>query len=433
MNRPRTNKPETSFDFMLEQLENRQMLAGNVVATLNDAGDLKISGDDLDNDVFVIFEEGQISVSGENGTTVNGKSFESFFAEELRDVTIRMRDGDDSLNITAGSPMMRNVTVDMGTGVDSLTSGGLNTSGNVSLKLGSGKKGSEQSLTLRGSHASSERMIGGNLTITGGADRDVLMVGDDSGIAQVAGKTSINMGGGANEVKVENLQGQNNLKIGGGSGEDVVILTGDDWEIAANVSINTGAGVDDVTLELKGGDFDNPNIAFVVGGNAKINTGGAADDVTLNNFQTEGNLNIKIGSGDKDGDQRLSISGGDVGSTPLAGGSLTVTGGANRDVVLFTGYLEATYSDVNIRAGGGNDFVAVQGIKNSGTVVEDGLKIDMGGGDDVVVMDQVSARPDTILIGGNGFDELMTNSEFDLKMRGFESVVPFFDEADTLF
>ena len=61
-----------SLHFEIESLESRHMLAGTVVASISNAGNLTINGDSADNYIFVEFNDnGEVVVTGNEGTTVD--------------------------------------------------------------------------------------------------------------------------------------------------------------------------------------------------------------------------------------------------------------------------------------------------------------------------------------------------------------------------
>jgi hypothetical protein len=96
--RPRRSRQQQ----MVETLESRTLLAGNVTAVVED-GDLRITGDAEDNLVDVMVVNGDIVVQGVDGTTVNGSSdpFVAFAGTTTiaGDLEARLRGGDDTLRL----------------------------------------------------------------------------------------------------------------------------------------------------------------------------------------------------------------------------------------------------------------------------------------------------------------------------------------------
>src|SRR5690349_12738266 len=93
----------------LESLETRQVLSGDVTASL-DSGALIITGDDLSNNVVISAGagEGEITISGgkiagqaASETTVNGELAPLTLAGFSGEIHLNMQGGDDQVLITA--------------------------------------------------------------------------------------------------------------------------------------------------------------------------------------------------------------------------------------------------------------------------------------------------------------------------------------------
>ena len=93
--------PTGRIEFQLESLESREMMAGNVRAVLTGGGDLRVTGDGQNNVVQIsTVIPGFVTISGDNGTTINGDAFVNIslaeFAGSLADdVIVNLRGGDD--------------------------------------------------------------------------------------------------------------------------------------------------------------------------------------------------------------------------------------------------------------------------------------------------------------------------------------------------
>jgi hypothetical protein len=85
-----------------EQLEGRDLLAGNVIAALS-GGNLRIKGDALDNEIRIGITDGDLVVEGINGTTVNdlGVPFIAVAGSDTvpRSLVVTLNSGDDCLLI----------------------------------------------------------------------------------------------------------------------------------------------------------------------------------------------------------------------------------------------------------------------------------------------------------------------------------------------
>ena len=81
----------------VEQLEKRQLLAGTVFATVSPTGNLIVNGDGNDNDITVVVDQaGFASVTGNDGESIVTRGLDQIVT---RNVTIRLKGGDDSLLI----------------------------------------------------------------------------------------------------------------------------------------------------------------------------------------------------------------------------------------------------------------------------------------------------------------------------------------------
>jgi hypothetical protein len=102
-----------------QQLELRQLMAGNVVVSLQ-ANSLVVSGDGAANQIQLSgTPDGRVRVTGLTGTNINSGTADFVVDVPVRDVTIQMGNGDDSVDIenlvTTGF-----LNIDLGSGNDSL-------------------------------------------------------------------------------------------------------------------------------------------------------------------------------------------------------------------------------------------------------------------------------------------------------------------------
>jgi hypothetical protein len=157
--RPRRSCPQQ----IVEPLESRTLLAGNVTAVVDD-GDLTLTGDADDNLVDVMVVNGDIVVQGVDGTTINGSSdpFVAFAGTTTiaGDFKARLGSGDDTLRLfgpltVAGTTHVRDhrgatrlgiteatfegdVRVSTGRDADELSIAGSTFAGDLKIKSGSG-------------------------------------------------------------------------------------------------------------------------------------------------------------------------------------------------------------------------------------------------------------------------------------------------------
>jgi hypothetical protein len=248
--------------FGFEKLEDRQLMAANVVASMgghlasravpaNVAGNvtaaivnhgLTLTGDS-GNDQIEITQIGTnlFEVTGENGTTVNGKANQTF--SFTGNISANFKGGNDGLSLNG-----------------TLSSGGYMTlPGSLTVVLGDGNNG----LVLQNT------TVSGNLSVTGGSGADDVYF-YYSGVGLGANNDcSINLGAGANTIVTDYLRVQRDLLITDlSSSGDFMLLQG--VSAGRNVNIQTGSGSDDITI-------DN----FFAKNDLNISTGGGNDYLTL--------------------------------------------------------------------------------------------------------------------------------------------------------
>ena len=249
-----------------EKLEDRQLMAANVVASMgghltssavpaNIAGNvtaavvnhgLTLTGDNGSNQIEITqVGANQFEVIGENGTTVNGKANQTFSI--TGNIIANFKSGDDGLGLD---------------GTDS--SGGYMTlPGSLNVVLGDGKNFFGVDNTT----------VSGNLSVSGGSGADELnLFYSGVGLGNVNGGSndcSINLGAGANTITTDYLRVQRDLLINDiSSSGDLMLLQG--VSAGRNVNIQTGNGSDDITI-------DN----FFAKNDLNISTGGGNDYVVL--------------------------------------------------------------------------------------------------------------------------------------------------------
>jgi hypothetical protein len=301
-----------------EMLEDKAMLAGDVIAAIDTDGNLTISGDNRANAVEIsATAEGNLVITGIDDTTVtfNGQTTAAGEAVDLGsvtgDVTIDLHGGDDSVSISGGAE-------------------------------------------VEGEAAESLR-LGGKLTIIGGNGQDKIVFDN----VDVADELHIDTGAGNDAIDL-NAVAAASVKVDTGRGDDGIVATGLTADGA--VKINTAQGDDDVDLNGivsnrltvdVGNGADSLNIAASEALIAKISTGAGDDDVSLDGL-TAANLSIDLGKGDD-----ILEANGTVSAVA------TVTGDAGDDVVNFSGLRGSVSGETTVAArlaidaGVGNDVVEV--------------------------------------------------------------------------
>lgn len=205
------------LDFNVDRLESRRMLAGDIGASITNAGDLILTGDELGNQAVVTLQDEQVLIQGVGGTTIEGQGSLTLglsASEGLRDIKIKMNDGDDQISLNStNSGSVRNIRANLGNGSDSLLVAYMVTTGSTSIKLGKGGAAS-QSATF------SFSTFGKNLAVTGGQLSDLVTF--DYGVS-VNGKTRVNLGAGNDSLFVNYATATFSGKFTaiGGSGDDL--------------------------------------------------------------------------------------------------------------------------------------------------------------------------------------------------------------------
>ncbi len=214
----RQSRQQDYLEFDVDQLESRRMLAGNVAASITNAGDLVITGDNSDNVVSVTFSENEVVVTGKDGTLILGEAAQTLAIESgLRDIKIRMKGGDDFVAIDgSGASTFRNAKVAMGSGADSFVFGYVVLTGNASISLGSARNEASQAATF------SFSTIGGNLKVSGSSAEDVVTF--NFGVS-VGAKTKINLSGGDDSLHINysSVSFSGSVFANGGAGDDDVV------------------------------------------------------------------------------------------------------------------------------------------------------------------------------------------------------------------
>ncbi len=193
-----------------ESLENRNLLAGDVTASIH-KGDLVIKGDDLANGIQIIAgaTAGSVTITGinagGNATSINGSSNGSITLTGFSgDIKIKLKGGDDSVSI-ADLDVPGKLKIEAGKGNDSLTLDGVTIDGKFKAKLSDGN--------------------------------DTLSVID----TQVTGNTKIKGKDGEDEVTIED-SAFTKLRVSLGDDDDLLDISGS--EASVKTRFNGGRGFD---------------------------------------------------------------------------------------------------------------------------------------------------------------------------------------------
>ncbi|MFK7817105.1 MAG: hypothetical protein AB8G99_00180 [Planctomycetaceae bacterium] len=218
----RRRKQSRTSDTPIQALEDRSLLAGNVLASFSARGDLVLKGDNSGNAVNVQRVDSNIIVQGQNWdgvpTQINGRASAVFPATAARHLKINMKGGDDFVSVFRTS-FTGNVTANMGSGQDIFSMGGIVTQqevvlGNVKVNLGS------NSSTFPSTASLGYIGVGGNVNIKGGSGRQDASVT----YAGIVKKLSVNLGKGNDTLTIRNTSAGSH-KLNGGGGLDVFHAT----------------------------------------------------------------------------------------------------------------------------------------------------------------------------------------------------------------
>ena len=232
----------------LESLEGRQLMAGNVLVSVNAAHDLIVTGDGNQHDLEIVQVtqngqpvDGRYFIAPHQGTTLNGQAPGVFVSGVTHDIRVTLGGSNDRLNLHAEN------------GNDF----GFRVPNDLSINLG-----------------------GGNNVLT----IDHIDVGDDA---------SIFSGGGADSVFFRGLvgfngnvdSGRNDLTIDTGNRNDNISL----HNFAVRRDVNISTGTDSFT--------DSVDLLFAsIGRNTNISTGAGSDFVSINEVGFNGIATINTGA-----------------------------------------------------------------------------------------------------------------------------------------
>ena len=246
--RKRTNKA-IEAERVIEHLETRALLAGNVLASLN-GSHLTVTGDAADNAIDITILNGQIQLRGLNSTTVNGGTT-SFVVAAGTDtlagnVLIQMAGGNDSVSFTRGINFNGVVDVHGQAGNDSIAANGVKFKSNAYFW---GYEGND-------TFSVQDTTVDGSLVIHGNQDNDLITLktvtlngftelkgqdGDD-GVSLNAvtsnGSLAIKTGRGDDDVTIHNSTINSSLLIKTKQDSDAVML--DDNTFGSSVHVNLG-------------------------------------------------------------------------------------------------------------------------------------------------------------------------------------------------
>jgi len=305
--RNRGRKASAFEQLAFEQLEKRELMAGNVTASVQGPM-LFILGDDAANGVIVTYNAGtkKYQVTGKDAggspTTINGlNTAQAGNVVEfggVKTVAVYLQGGDDEFAV--GSPqavdtvIAKWLSIYTGDGNDKVTLGtagndpggsapittSLRTGTGVTIDLGSGNDELSLaqtdiglSLNVAAGDGDDDVNFATEFTPTGGTAAELFPV-------RVRGHAKIVLGGGADELDMKNVVVDGDLRITDFGGAADIALH--NMTVRRHVDIDTGNDADHIAIDM------------VHAGQLSIDTNGAVDDVDVTKSRFK-NVNIKLG------------------------------------------------------------------------------------------------------------------------------------------
>lgn len=278
--RKRSNKAIES-ERVVEHLETRALLAGNVIASLN-GSHLTIRGDAADNQIDVTLLNGSIQLRGLSSTTINGGT-DAFIVAAGTDtmagnIVVRLAGGNDSVAFSRGIKFEKSVDVYGEAGNDSIATNGVTFKSDLFLRGYAGNDTiSMQDTTVDGSlylHGQEDNDLITLKTVTLNGNTEIKGHEGDDGVSLNAvtsnGSLAIKTGRGDDDVTIHNSTINSSLLIKTKQDFDAVML--DDNTFGKDVHVNLGRDNDGLMVR----NTNTFNGAFSVqGGDSRQN--GASD------------------------------------------------------------------------------------------------------------------------------------------------------------
>jgi hypothetical protein len=292
---------------LLESLESRHALAGNVVAVLTE-GTLTILGDEQSNGVNIIYDVAtkQHRIGGTDcggsATTINGEPTPAVFSG-VKHVQVRLGAGDDKLDFGAADQVYtaigKKLSIEMGSGNDQVMLGRAGNDPSVGtdvahrlyvnqgiwIDLGEGNDQldvanlkTNKSLIVMAGGGNDVIDFATEFTPTGATDPLKFAV-------NIKGNLHVHLGQGEDELNIWHARVGQHLKILDPAGAATICVI--DVGVNEKVQINTGNQDDVVKLD------------FVIADELQLHTNGGDDDLDINHSRFK-RMNVKTASGSDD-------------------------------------------------------------------------------------------------------------------------------------
>ncbi len=228
---------------VLDQLEHRNLLAGNVLAAM-DHGVLNIYGDADTNQISIVSDaKHNLTVTSLDDTTINGLDTSVTF-KSVQGLTVFLREGDDVLDLS-GATFIKPVNIFMGADNDTLSLTKVTIPTKSTISLGDGDDTADFTNVTTGTQFLLSAGAGNDITTMShfkASDHTIFDLGADNDIATITDSTFISR-----------------FQLLGGTGDDRVSIG--TTKIGVLSQLDGGDGSDD--LGLVGNTFDKKlTIAF---------------------------------------------------------------------------------------------------------------------------------------------------------------------------
>jgi VCBS repeat-containing protein len=240
----------------IEKLEDRTLLAGNVVVSLAASGLLTVRGDQSANNIAITQTASglQVASTDSGATEINGGAGPFTASSTVKSISIALKGGNNTLQVGDPSGIPLDLT---GSLVISATSGN-NTITIANVQIGKG-------LSITAGRGNNIIVIGGTSTTSGQNP----LTDVDLGSVSVGTNLIVSAGSGNDAVSVVNVSVDGKLSIGVGSGDDdVSLMSSDKDSISKSLVVSAGSGPDNVLI-----------VGYTVDGNVMIDTRQGADTI----------------------------------------------------------------------------------------------------------------------------------------------------------
>lgn len=434
---------KVSRSLLVEQLERRCVLAGNVFASVA-GGVLTLRGDDLGN-VIGVTQPGSntVQVTGV-GTTINGSAQPATFSG-VTSIFADLRGGDDSLGISRNTPVLTQLLTEIAKPNPSIpnysTAERFVLSGGIQVIGGNGNDsfgvvGSIGRNVFTDMGAGNDRVgvlssaLGAEITAIAGDGADTVLVQN----SEVKAHIRIDTGRNDDVIRVVNVSA-NSVSLEGGEGNDQVVVSG--ATIVNSLVATTGLGNDNVSIQnvsavdIVADTADGNDILNVsrirLRGSAVLVTGAGDDGLYVDVNGNSGSVIARdLIANAGPGANTIGIGSTPLVAAPVVAGSATATsaygnivaiGGERTDSISLLNVAGAR--NITVDSSSGDDQVRLDNV-----AAIDQIFVQLAGGNDTLSIGRTRTK-NAVFLGGAGTDRYIAgagNSFQRLERREFEIV-----------